>query len=562
MKKRIFSTGTRRDILFRSAFILALAAVLAFEFWFTGFSLKHGVRTDLTPEGLYTLSDGMKKECAFLDELPEEDGDLRILFCSDPDDLIESSLSRSVYFTALELARTFERVKVETVNVTMNPTAVSDYRTTSLSTVDPDDVVISYGKNYRISSAASFWTQDSQTGALWSYNGEYKIASLMLSLTANRHPVAYFLTGHGETVYDAASPESDGSKKTAALYDCLTERGLEVALLDLSAVDAVPQDCALLILNDPRTDFSTDASKYSSFYYVSDLEKIDRYLVGRQGALMVAKDYRVRLPLLEDYLFEWGLSFSDSLVSDPDACLADAGSTATVLVPQYNTDTSSLSYALYSTYATQTSAPRTVISDSGFIRCAFDGSYAVNEPGSSNTSRTYTPYLSTTSAAVAHSYESATGEYTALSSAASVKDLCAIVDRNCLDAVTDESDHAYIFAAASADFFSSDLLGNPAYANYDLVSMAVKNVAFADVYAGGDIGGLSANATALGGKRLYSTALSETGSKEYKKSTSEVLKVNAPFTKSARTVITVILVLVPAAVLVTGYVIRTRRKYL
>ena len=78
---------------------------------------------DTTYEGLYTLTPLMKEECAFVDKL---DGKVKITFCSDPDTLISSAITRVAYFMALQLENFFENIEVETVNVIYNPTAVSN----------------------------------------------------------------------------------------------------------------------------------------------------------------------------------------------------------------------------------------------------------------------------------------------------------------------------------------------------------------------------------------------------------------------------------------------------
>ena len=77
--------------------------------------LNRQLYADLTPEGLYTLSDGMVEECSFVDGLTELDSDgnvkkIEILFCTDPDNLISSPITRIPYFMATALDNKFENI--------------------------------------------------------------------------------------------------------------------------------------------------------------------------------------------------------------------------------------------------------------------------------------------------------------------------------------------------------------------------------------------------------------------------------------------------------------------
>ena len=163
---------------------------------------------DMTPEELYTLSDLMIEECGFVNGL-SEDKKIKITFCNDPDNLISSTVTRVTYFMALALEKAFDNIEVAEVNVRYEPTAVSQYKTTSLSEINQTDVIVSCGDRYRIIGANNFWTVEN--GAFWSYNGEYRMATVMksVSMANDNNPSAYFLTGHGEDYYDEENPKMD-----------------------------------------------------------------------------------------------------------------------------------------------------------------------------------------------------------------------------------------------------------------------------------------------------------------------------------------------------------------
>ena len=278
MKKSIFKGKSTRTKIFSVITIVGIVLLLGLNFGLTYLGGQTLFLADLTPEGIYTVSDKMLEVChTMLD--PDENGkakEIKITFCTDPDYLIESDKMRATYFMALYLRNKFDNVTVETVNVALDPTAVSMYKTTSRDTIKASDVIFSYGAKYKIVDATGFWTSDD-----FSYNGEYRVASIIASLIAIDKPVAYFVTDEylGTEYYDPSNPDSEMSKSLASFADLLNERGLEIKLLDfgtLGAREEIPEDCALLIIHNPKNDFKYDESQLDNFGYISDIEKIDR----------------------------------------------------------------------------------------------------------------------------------------------------------------------------------------------------------------------------------------------------------------------------------------------
>ncbi|MBQ1260472.1 MAG: hypothetical protein IIX96_00480, partial [Clostridia bacterium] len=158
MKKSLLKH--RSGPLFSAVTAVVIILLLVVNVLFAYLGQRKMIFADLTPEGLYTLTGAMKEECDFVDEL---DGDktVNILFCTDPDYLIGSAVSRIPYFMSVALDNRYENISVDTVNVATNPTAVAAFKTTSLSEIEADDVIISYGDRYKIVSLGSFWRTNS-----------------------------------------------------------------------------------------------------------------------------------------------------------------------------------------------------------------------------------------------------------------------------------------------------------------------------------------------------------------------------------------------------------------
>ena len=158
MKNSIFKGKATRTKIFTLITVGIIVLVLALNYLITYLFTSSALYADLTPEELYTLSDEMKKECEFIDTLDGENGEIEIIFCDDPDRLMSNTVTRAVYFMALDMEREFDNVRVKEINSVYNPTALAAYRTTSLTAIEPTDVIISYRSTYRIVTAESFWT--------------------------------------------------------------------------------------------------------------------------------------------------------------------------------------------------------------------------------------------------------------------------------------------------------------------------------------------------------------------------------------------------------------------
>lgn len=572
MKKRLFKGKSERTKIFTAITFAGVAVIIALNLVLTYFGVNKNIFLDMTPEKLYTLSDEMVEVCdEIFDNLSENGAEekIKITFCTDPDYLISSKVSRATYLMALNLQNRYpESVDVTAVNVNINPTAVAQYKTTSLTSIKSTDVIISYGGRYIIRAQDNFWSPGTSGNEY--YNGEYKLVSSIKSVSAVARPVAYFISDRGTTYYDPKNPDSEMSKSMSAFAGLLGERGLEVKTLALSEAESIPEDCVLLILNNPTKDFVYNEEGLGALGYISDLEKIDRYLVKRQGALAVAKDFEVKLPILEGFLYEWGFTFSDSIVCDMESSLddnPDGEKTGTTLSAIYNTDPDSYAYTLYGQFSNLYSAPLTVITNSGALDCSFGESSSAHEDGAKDVSRNYVSILATSNKAQKYMKDE-NGEITSyVDGAPGKQDLAALSIRSELDSKNKINYYSYVFCANSSDFFENHLIGEPSYANHDIVSAVVEKISRIDDYAL-NLGGSSVNSSSLGGKLIIPMNMTELGETITSNKLgengirNEIIKENNGISKTEKVAYTCFIFAVPVAVAVVGIVIAIKRRYL
>ncbi len=544
MNKSLLKSGKTRTKLFALISVSGVILLLALNLLATYFGLHKTIFVDMTPEGFYTATDRLIEELEFVDEKLSDK--VKITFCADPDTLMKNEMSRLTYVMATQLDNKFENIEMTADNVIYKPTLVDKYKANALTKITPSHVIISYGERYRIIGIDNFWVASS--GELFSYNGEYKMASIIKSVTATERPKAYFVTDHLETYY-TPEDKSEGWEAAVELYNLLSDRGLEVKTLKLSEIGEIPEDCELLVINNPREDYtSTPADKEGALGYLSETEKLDRYLTKGHGSIMIAKDYKITLPILESFLYEWGFDFVDAEVSDKGAYLPTESGDYTTVLGQYDTDENSYAYAIYGEYASLSSRPNMVFRNSGYLTCSFGAGTTTPEPGTYAVTRNYDPFFYTTDKAEAYKGGDLYVKDEALH-------LAAVASRLEINSVTAEYKYSYIMCAASADFFSSDILGNASNANFDILSALVENMARNDEYASQELGGTSLNSDKLGGKQLVDTTI-------YSKTDTSADTDKALMTGTAQTVFTVIIMLVPAALAVFGIVIHVKRKNL
>ena len=119
--------------------------------------------------------------------------------------------------------------------------------------------------------------------------------------------------------------------------------------------------------------------------------------------------------------------------------------------------------------------------------------------------------------------------------------------------------YSYLFCAAGTSLTESAYLDDPALGNYDVMFSTVRFISRTDAYASDALGGLNMNTTSFGGKRLVSSALSETPVQKYEKG--ELIHTYPAMTASVRVVWTTLIMLLPAAVAITGIVLCVRRRH-
>ena len=98
MKNSILKGRGSRTAIYTAVTAVGIILLLLLNLLITNLGIGKMLFIDMTPEGLYTLSDKMEEICdELITDLPE-DREIKITFCSDPDVLIGSLYTRIPYY--------------------------------------------------------------------------------------------------------------------------------------------------------------------------------------------------------------------------------------------------------------------------------------------------------------------------------------------------------------------------------------------------------------------------------------------------------------------------------
>lgn len=143
------------------------------------------------------------------------------------------------------------------------------------------------------------------------FRGEAALISAIVEVTQLQSPVLYFLQGHNEVSPDNTSPQIGLSRMARELR----LRNFTLLPLDLSRLQAVPDDAAAVIIADPKGPLRS-----------ATVEKLRTYLLQDAGRILLW--LRPGLDAnLEPLLREWGLTLPDMAVHEPDPAYREPGGT-------------------------------------------------------------------------------------------------------------------------------------------------------------------------------------------------------------------------------------------
>ena len=309
--KKIKLTSSANGKVFRnglySTAILAAAIVLAVLInLLVGAIPKKYTEFDLSAAKMYTLGDSSRQLMQSLDQ------DVTVYY------LCETGSEDAIVSKLLDhYADESSRFHWEQKDPTLYPAFASQYGAENVST---GSLIVVSGENSVVLDAAELYEYDYSdyytTGsANVTFAGEKQISSAIYKLTSGAESHAFYTTNHGEQA------------PTSSLTEALEAQNIDLQPLDL-LTGTIPEDCGLLIINAPASDFASEG-------LVDEIAQLQAYLENGGKVLLMTSAF-VDTPNLDAVMAQFGLARAEGMVVEGDSSKALYNS-AWSLLPDYGT---------------------------------------------------------------------------------------------------------------------------------------------------------------------------------------------------------------------------------
>jgi ABC-type uncharacterized transport system involved in gliding motility auxiliary subunit len=292
-KKRRMKIG----VLSLISTIVVIAAVIAVNYFVDYIAERYVLEIDMTSESEYEISD---ETVQLLETLSEP---ITITVLCDETDYEDNDDYR-------RLPKVFQRyaqlsdgmVTVKYINAVTNPTIFNQYD--ELGDLSTGDIIIESSKRYKSLSPYDLLeyqtsSSDSSERYLTGLRAEQRLTAAILYVTANKVPKAAYTTGHQETV------------NLETLDSLLTSGNYDVDTISLMQTGEVPSDVDLLIISQPKGDFTAE-----------EIDALEDFMNDGGRMIVTYASDTPKLTNLEEYFEEWGVSYENSVVYDPELCLS------------------------------------------------------------------------------------------------------------------------------------------------------------------------------------------------------------------------------------------------
>ena len=228
---KVFRSGLYSTAILAAAIVLAVLVNLL-----VGALPKKYTEFDLSAAKMYTLGDSSRQLMQSLDQ------DVTVYY------LCETGSEDAILSKLLDhYADESSHFHWEQKDPALYPAFASQYGAENVST---GSLIVVSGENSVVLDAAELYEYDYSdyytTGsANVTFAGEKQISSAIYKLTSGAESHAFYTTNHGEQA------------PTSSLTEALEAQNIDLQPLDL-LTGTIPEDCSLLIINAPVSDFASD----------------------------------------------------------------------------------------------------------------------------------------------------------------------------------------------------------------------------------------------------------------------------------------------------------------
>ena len=287
IKSRKFKYGTLATV-FTVIFIIAIILVNVL----LGYMTERFVwEFDMTKEQLFDISEDTKE---VIDDMTRE---VTITVLADETVFRDAEQMLSNVYEILQRYEALGggKIKVRYVNPNMNPKIFEQYNT--LGDLGNNYLIVESDLRMKSMSPNSLYNikvdEESNISYFVGIRAEQQLTSALLFVTQESVNTACWLRVHGE----------DYSK--TQLDSILNKMNYDTQVIIL-AQDEIPEECTLLIINAPETDYGPD-----------EIEKLDAFFKrGGDAIVALSPETSVALTNLNSFFEEWGVRYRSEFVLD------------------------------------------------------------------------------------------------------------------------------------------------------------------------------------------------------------------------------------------------------
>ncbi|MDE5859744.1 MAG: GldG family protein [Oscillospiraceae bacterium] len=256
------------------------------------------MKFDLTPNGNFEISDKTKDYLASMNE------DVEI--CTTVDEMLfqttENIYYRQAYEVLKKYAQNSDRITVNFVDMTANPTFVEKYKQYYSGSISEYSVIIFNEQSNRIkvisvndlfNTEINYYTMSQN---IVSSKAEQVLTSSLMYVTDPDPKTAVYL--------NVVSQSTSGENIT----DMLESNGFDVVQLD-PLTEEIPMDADMIVINSPLNDF--DQSLIDTLYEF--MENNGSY---GKNMIYLASAYQNATPNIDAFLAEWGIKIGNGIVGE------------------------------------------------------------------------------------------------------------------------------------------------------------------------------------------------------------------------------------------------------
>ena len=286
IKSRKFKYGTLATI-FTVIFIIAVVLVNVL----LGYMTERFVwEFDMTKENLFEISEDTKE---VIDDMTRN---VTITVLADETVFRDADQMLSNIYEILQRYEALGGGKIEVryINPNMNPKIFEQYN--QLGDLGNNYLIVESDLRMKSLSPNSLYNikvDDNDISYFVGLRAEQTITSAILFVTQESVNTACWLRGHGE----------DYSK--TQLDSILNKMNYDTQVIIL-AQDEIPEECTLLVISSPQTDFGPD-----------EIEKLDTFLKrGGDAIVALTPETSVNLTNLNSFFEEWGVRYRSEFILD------------------------------------------------------------------------------------------------------------------------------------------------------------------------------------------------------------------------------------------------------